>query len=228
MKLYQIHMSPFASRVRIQIYAKGIESHFELVEPPGGLRSEEYRAIHPLGRVPALEVDGTVIAESSVICEFIEERFPEPRLLPVDSLARARVRFLMRFVDLYIFAVMEATRGPDEPSARVMQDPGRRFAPASLRRAFERVAEGFDQLESFLGPGPYALAGELTLADCALAPLFFLATRLMPMAGLGSPMEGRPKLASWWSQVQTHPAVARVFEEGGKEIAALFANTAQS
>jgi glutathione S-transferase len=227
-KLYQVHVSPFASRVRIQIYAKGIESQFEFLEPPGGLRSEEYRAINPLGRIPALEVDGTLIAESSVICEFIEERFPEPPLLPADPIGRAQVRFLMRFVDLYIFAVMEATRGPEESSARSIQDPLRRFAPASLRRAFERVAERFDQLEGLLGPGPYAIATDLTLADCALAPLFFLATRLMPMAGLGSPMEGRPKLASWWSQVQTHPAVARVFEESGKEIAALFANPVQS
>jgi glutathione S-transferase len=224
-KLYQTHMSPFATRVRIQIYAKGLESHFELVEPPNGVRSDEYRAINPLARIPALEADGVIILESSVICEFIEERFPEPRLLPLDPIARARVRFLMRFVDLYVFAVMEASRSPEESSARAMQDPRRRFAPASLRRAFERVVERFDQLEGFLGNGPYALASELTLADCALAPLFLLATKLMPMAGLGSPMEGRPRLASWWAQVQVHPAVARAFEEGNKQISALIANT---
>jgi hypothetical protein len=39
------------------------------------------------------------------------------------------------------------------------------------------------------------------------------------MAGLGSPMEGRAKLAGWWSHVQTHPAVARVFEENTKQVA---------
>jgi glutathione S-transferase len=227
LKLYQIHMSPFASRVRIQIYAKGIESEFELVEPPGGLRSEDYRKINPLGRIPALDVGGVLIPESTVICEYIEERFPQPPLLPADPLARARVRFLIRFVDLYVFAVMEATRATDEGGARAAEDPRRRFAPASLRRAFERVVERLDQLEEFLGPGPYAHENALTLADCALAPLFFMATRLMPMAGMGSPLEGRPRLAGWWTQVQAHPAVARVFEENVKQISALFATLGQ-
>jgi glutathione S-transferase len=100
-------------------------------------------------------------------------------------------------------------------------DVRRRYAPATVRRAFERVSERFDQLEGFLGADPYATSSELTLADCALAPLFFGATRLMPMAGLGSPMEGRPKLAAWWTHVQTHPAVARVFEENSKQIASM-------
>jgi glutathione S-transferase len=226
-KIYQVPISPFAARVRIQIYAKGIESQFEFAEPPGGVRSEEYRKINPLGRVPALEVEGAVIPESSVICEYIEERFPEPPLLPADRAARARVRFLMRFVDLYIFAVMETTRGEESPTLAA-QDLRRRFAPAPLRRAFEHVVERFDQLEGFLGSGPYALGSDLTLADCALAPLFFMATRLMPMAGLGSPLEGRPRLAAWWTHVQTHPAVARVFEESTKQISALLAGLGQT
>jgi hypothetical protein len=43
------------------------------------------------------------------------------------------------------------------------------------------------------------------------------------MAGMGSPLEGRPKLAVWWTHVQAHPAVARVFEENVKQLSALFA-----
>ena len=62
-----------------------------LVPPPGGVRSDAYRAINPLGLVPALVIeDGTVLPESDLIVEYLDERFPEPRLLPDDADRRAR------------------------------------------------------------------------------------------------------------------------------------------
>ena len=84
MKLYQADLSPFASRVRIQLYAKQLDVPF--ADPPGGLSSDEYKKINPTGRVPALEVDGTVIPESTVIFEYLEDRFPEPSLQPAEAL----------------------------------------------------------------------------------------------------------------------------------------------
>jgi glutathione S-transferase len=84
MKLYNANLSPFAARCRIQIYAKDLP--VTLAEPPGGAGTDAYRAINPTGKVPCLEVDGVVIPESEVICEFLEDRFPQPSLRPADDL----------------------------------------------------------------------------------------------------------------------------------------------
>ena len=56
MKLYNSNLSPFASRCRIQIYAKGLD--VAMADPPGGAGSAAYKAINPTGKVPALEVNG--------------------------------------------------------------------------------------------------------------------------------------------------------------------------
>src|SRR6185436_3690343 len=83
------------------IYEKNAK--VDIVPIPGGdLRSPEYLKIYPLGKTPALEVDGEIIGESEVINEFLEEVFPEPPLLPRDAKGRARVRGLSRFHDLYL------------------------------------------------------------------------------------------------------------------------------
>ena len=85
MKLYNVPLSPFAARCRIQIYAKKLP--IELVDPPGGLGSESYRRLNPTGKVPALQLDdGFVLPESAVIGEYLEDRFPEPALRPIRSM----------------------------------------------------------------------------------------------------------------------------------------------
>lgn len=93
MKLYSVPLSPFAARVRLAIYRKGLD--IEIVPPPAeGLKSAAYLAINPLGQIPALALDlGTVLGESAVILEYLEDAFPTPSLRPdsIEDLARARL-----------------------------------------------------------------------------------------------------------------------------------------
>ena len=87
MKLYSIDLSNFASKTRIALYEKGV--NFEKVNPPGGLGSADYKKVNPLGKVPALVLDnGQLIAESEIINEYLEDKYPEKPLLP--RIARAR------------------------------------------------------------------------------------------------------------------------------------------
>jgi glutathione S-transferase len=107
MKLYGIDLSNFASKCRIVIYEKGL--NVEKVTPPGGLGSPQYKEINPLGKIPALQLDnGQVIAESEVINEYFEDKFPEKPLLPKEAESRARVRSFSRFHDLYLDPPMRA------------------------------------------------------------------------------------------------------------------------
>ncbi len=104
MKLYSAVLSPFASRVRLAIYAKGLD--IEITTPPGGAtRSPEYLAINPIGRVPALALDdGSVIPESDTIVEYLDDAFPTPPLRPASAEDKAKARLLARIGDLYLMS----------------------------------------------------------------------------------------------------------------------------
>ncbi len=211
MKLFNANLSPWASRCRIQIYAKRLD--VEIVDPPGGLGSPEYKKQNPTGKVPALEADGRVIPESAVICEYLEERFPTPALLPKDLIARARVRLLVRYQDTYGAPPMSQLFGQLNPATRDAK---------LVERELGNAAKAFDYIESEIDPGPYAVGGALSLADCGLAPGFFFISRLLPMLGQPNPLEKHPKLSAWWTAIQKDAAVARVLDEMGKAMTARF------
>jgi len=109
MKLFQTYDSPFPTRVRLLLMAKGL--NVEIIQPPGfhydGLTKEEYLKINPIGRVPALVLDdGRALPESEVICEYLEDAYPEPSLRPADPFERARMRLLSRICDFYLVMAM--------------------------------------------------------------------------------------------------------------------------
>lgn len=93
MKLYGYFRSSAAYRARIALNLKGLKYQYA---PVNLLKdeawSEEYRRINPQGIVPALEDDGVIVPQSMAICEYLEERFPIPAILPRDPAGRARVR----------------------------------------------------------------------------------------------------------------------------------------
>src|SRR5271155_1445651 len=99
MKLYQTYTSPFPTRVRLGLYAKGTQA--EVIDPPGFHSSAEskgeYMAVNPIGRVPTLVLDdGRALPESEVICEYLEDAYPAPPTLPEDPWSRAQVRLISR------------------------------------------------------------------------------------------------------------------------------------
>lgn len=208
MKLFNANLSPYASRVRIAIYAKNLS--VELAAPPGGMGSPEYKKLNPTGKVPALDTGDFVIPESEVINEYLEDRFPTPSLRPADPLARARMRLLSRFSDLYLAPSLSALFGQMNPKTRDAKLVAEKLA---------ELAQRLDQLEELVVAGPYAAGPELTLADCALGPVFFFLTRLMPALGAPSPLDGRPKLAKVGATVAQHPAVSKVLAEMGAAMA---------
>ncbi|TYR32482.1 maleylacetoacetate isomerase [Mesorhizobium microcysteis] len=98
--LHNYFRSSTAYRVRIALNLKGVG--YEYVAHHlrhGGNRAPDYLAINPQGLVPAMVwSDGTVIAQSLAIMEFLNETVPEPPLLPADAMGRARVRMLSQMI----------------------------------------------------------------------------------------------------------------------------------
>lgn len=206
MQLYDLDHSPFAARVRMAIYAKRLD--VALVPPPGGTRSAAYRAISPTGLVPALALgDGTVIVESEVIVEYLEDRFPAPPLRPAAPEERARARLLARVADEYLAAPLKQLFELAKPAA-----PGERAGPCR-----DAVARALGLIARHLGGGSHALGNALTTADCALVPLLFFAVRAARMHEAlfpgADPFAPHPRLAAYWESIARDPIAARVLAE---------------
>lgn len=211
MKLYSMNLSNFATKSRIAIYDKGL--HIEITGIPGNnLKAPEYLKLNPLGKIPVLDADGIIIAESEVINEYLEDKFPSPPLLPKTAEGRAQVRGFTRFHDLYLEPPLRALVGQLNPKSRDDKVVNERLTEFNQR---------LDQLETMLSPNGFAAGAEFTLADCALAPTMFFATNMLPGFGAKPALEGRPKLEAWWAHVQTRPSVKKALAEMGEALAAM-------
>src|SRR5713101_3048519 len=194
MKLYNMNLSNFATKSRLVIYEKGI--NIEMAPIPGGdLKSAEYAKVNMLGKTPALDADGLIVPESEVINEYLEDKFPTPALLPKSPEGRAKVRIITRFHDLYLEPPLRALFGQMNPKTR------------DDKVVAEKVTEfknRLDQIEKSVADGGYACGSDFTLAACGAQPL-----------------EGRPRLAAWWTHVQTRPSVKKGLGEMGEALAAM-------
>jgi glutathione S-transferase len=210
MKLYQTNLSNFATKTRILIYEKGLKVDF--VEPPGGLHSAEFQKINPLDKIPCLDADGLIVPESEIINEYLEEKFPEKPLMPKSPEARAKVRLFGRFHDLYLEPPLRALFGQMNPKTR---------DDKVVNEKLTEVNKRLDELEKMLGESGFAAGADFTLADCSVAPTIFFCNALLPTFGAKPALEGRPKIAAWWTHVQTKPSVKKGLAEMQEALAAL-------
>ena len=184
--LYSAARCPYAARARIVLAEKGLD--YELVEIDLSDRPDWLYEKNPKGRVPVIEEDdGTPLPESAVIMEFVEERYPEPPLLPADPADRAAVRLLI-FRDDDLTSPYYALRREEE----------------GARERFDEVLARFDAL---LGEQPYLSGAEYGLADIALVP-WFLRARDM----LGVELDGFAAITDWLERLEQRPAVAAEME----------------
>lgn len=205
MVLYSLPSSFYAARCRAALYAKAVDARIE--RPSGGLGSAAIRRLNPLGKIPVWVEGDARLFESQVICEYLEERFPTPALLPEDPWERARVRLACRFVDLYLAPLFT----PIWRRVRAGTPP--LGLTASERTAYE---ERFDQLVGFVAP--LSTGPTTNLADCAAAPVVFLTRRLLDALGETDPLVGRPELGRWWEAACAKGPIGRVLAEMERDL----------
>jgi len=211
MKLYGSIASPYVARVAMFADLKGITLNLE--PAPGGMGSDEFKTINPTGKIPALVVDGPngrqCIAESTVICEYLEAVYPEPALIPSDPIAQAQTRMIARMTDLYIAPHNTPLNrmGPNRDEALIAQQ-------AAL------FAKGFHYIESFMGPGPFAVANSPTLGDCALAPFIIMLKQniFASFPEVADPTTGDRRLAEWWQALQAHAVCRKSLDHYAAEL----------
>lgn len=196
MIFYATALSSYSAKCRVVLCVKGIE--FEEQLPPGGYRSDEYKAIVPMGTLPAIREGDWVLSESEAINEYLQEVYPEPAMLPRDARLRARVRFLCRFHDLVL-----------EPRVRALfahVDPARRDAEQVTFLRGE-IVHRIAQLAAWSAPQPWLLTPEISLADCG--PLVNLPLACQVLQACGQPIDLPPALQLWLQTAQRDPAVER-------------------
>jgi glutathione S-transferase len=211
MKLYSANLSPYASRVRLAIYAKGLD--IEIAAPVGGgMKSAEYLALNPIGKVPALVTDdGTVIPESETILEYLEDAFPTPSLRPASAEDKAKARLLSRIGDIYLMSQGAGLFGQMNPATRDQ---------AVVDAAFAKLDESLGYLNVFMGPGPYAVGDRLTTADCSLAPLMFFMGLFGQVFGKSDLLSKHAKVAAYALHLRGDPHVKTVYAEMQEAMAA--------
>ena len=216
MKLHQTFLSPFPTRVRLVLYAKGLDIPF--VEPSGihdRSGKGDYLKLNPLGRVPTLELDdGRALPESEVICEYLEDTYPTPTLRPADPWARAQVRLISRLCDFYLVMAMV-------PLFNASGMPRKTWNMAKIDAALAEVKKSLDYLEHYIGTEGYAVGKSLTQADGALAPQLLLAFEWAPkLFDRPSPEGDLPKLSAYWKAIPNDPIAGRVIRETYDAVAA--------
>ena len=175
----------------------------ELVEPPGGLGSDEYKRIAPIGKIPVLDVDGELIAESEVIQEYLEDRFPQPSLRGATPEQAAAIRVFSRITDLYFLPPLQALRTHTRSGAHGPVDAA----------VTDALNDALSLFESFLQAGNYAVGNTLSFADCAMAPLVGYLVRFAKAADIPPPISNFQKLAAWQTSIGQDATVARALAE---------------
>lgn len=200
MKFYQFPVSHYSSKVHIVLLEKGLA--FEApVLTWADLKSPEFLAMNPLGKVPFLQDGDFGIGESEVIVEYLEERYPDPAMLPATVEARARSRWLSRFHDLYL--------GPQLSTLYFALSDGRAGQP-SFAVEVDRLHELIAMLESQIAPSPYFLGHQFTLADASFAVSYLYIGMLSAAHGKPVARDAMPRLAAWFDAVRVRPSVSAV------------------
>ncbi len=203
MKIYGPSFSPFVSRVRTMLHHKGLAYEQEL--PPGGsTRSQEYLRINPIGKVPTLMDGGVTLPESEVICEYLEEKYPQNPLLPADLGARGKARLINRVGDIYIVVPMFTLFPQLNPKTRNEE---------LSATAIDGTRNGLALLEGFMEGEAYAVGDGLTLADCGIPPILFFVHYILSFFGDSEPLTNYPKLDAYWTNMSRHQTVGPILDD---------------
>jgi glutathione S-transferase/maleylpyruvate isomerase len=193
--IYNIPHSLYGAKLRVALRFKGLD--WEDVPPPGGYGSAEYKAMVPGGNLPALRDGDLLLADGEAIVEYLEERYPEPPLLPGNADERAKIRERSRFHDTRL-----------EPALRGLFPymPGRVEPPAGfIAKQSAEISTRLAQLGQLLGSTP--LAGQtLTLGDCGFPMTFIWIDALTPRMGLQIAWPER--VLAYQQQVEAQPSMS--------------------
>jgi glutathione S-transferase len=228
LELHHAWASSASRRVRLFLAEKGISYESRLIRI-GAFEhhTSEYLKLNPSGVIPALVHDGRPIAESGVICEYIDDLFPEPPLRPADAYERAQMRLWVKFADDFCLPNLIvhnwsqhlqpiAQQWSDEELAqRLSRIPTKQrrefwhriarrpFTAEEKREALDNLDKALDRMEKALPNALWLTGSTYSLADIAMVPFVRRIEELKPDAVSAA---CRPLVAAWWDRIRARPA----------------------
>ena len=202
LRLCGFHISNYHNKVRLALLEKGIGHVDDSSCRPS--QEDAFLARSPMGKVPFLELDGERLRESQVICEYLEDAYPQTPLYPKDPIARAKVRELIAFLELHVELV--ARRLYPLLFGRTITDETKQAVEKALPR-------GIRALRALAKFDPYIAGKELTLADCAAfvhLPVVSIATK---MAYGRDFLDEMPQVKPYIRMLGERPAFKRVNDD---------------
>jgi glutathione S-transferase len=236
LKLFTAHNSICTQKVFLTLIEKGLPWTSEYVDL---FNNEQYRPeylkLNPKGVVPTLIHDGNAIIESTLICEYLEQAFPEPSLVPASAYVRSQMRRWSKHIDEGVFEATREisfsamfrdkmkgmTQEQRDGRYRNIGDPGRRARMISTYEqgcdspfveqgifAFEKL---FQEMEEALAPGQDWLVGtSFSLGDINVMPF---AARLEYLNLLDVWIANRPGVRAWWERARSRPSFSGAIGE---------------
>lgn len=228
--LYHAWVSSASRRVRFALEEKEIGYQSILVDLLAfEQHTPEYLALNPNGWVPTLVHEGVPVVESSVICEYIDEIFPGPPLVPRAPHERARKRVWAKWTDEVVIRAFQVANWNRmmAPVARTWTDdeveqrlaaipvPDRRedwrrmarhlFSKSDIEHAISNIRRTLDRMESDLASGPWLAGANFSLADIHLSPYI---VRIGEHADHGIHLQDFPRCSDWWQRLSGRAAFA--------------------
>ena len=204
MKLYSAPVSPFAARVRLSIYRKGL--NIEIVPPPeGGLKSDAFLSLNPMGQVPTLVLDsGVAIPESATILEYLEDIFPTPTLRPTNAEDLARARLFLRLPEFHVQSSLRTLLGMRNSASRNEE---------VIKTAMETLNKGLSYIDHYLSGDAWAVGDQPSIGDCALVPVLNAVSLVESVYSQPHLIGQHTKLGAYWQAAQSDEINAKVIAE---------------
>jgi glutathione S-transferase len=204
--VYGANISPFVRKVRVFLAEKGISYKLEPVNPFAA--GPEYRRISPLGRIPAFQDGNVTLADSSVICAYVEKTNPQPVLIPAAPADYAQTLWFEEYGDGGLAPIV----GPEIFRQRVVmplffKQPG--DEAVAQKAIAEKLPPLFDYLESALGDRTTLVGSNFTLGDIGVATQFVN----LRHAGVTVDAQRWPKLTRYIAAIHGRPSFQAVIEE---------------
>ncbi len=204
MILYGSTLSPFVRKVTAFAAEKDVALDFKAVglgDPDPG-----FRAASPFGKMPALNDDGFMLADSSAICHYLEAKHPDPSLIPAKAKARGRTIWYEEFADTILFPGIAPMFFNRVVAPRFL---GREGDPVAADKAeLETLPPLLDYLESVIPESGYLVGDTLTLADLAVASPF----ANLAHCGVTIDVARYPRVARYTTDILARPSFAASVE----------------
>jgi len=237
--LYHAPHSTCSQKVRMVLHEKDVK--FDEVRIDLGKKEQlkpDYLKLNPNGVVPTLVDDGTPIIESSVICEYLNEKYPQNPLLPSDIIERARTRAWMHYIEevavgairvpsfnrafLYRFSGLDQKQfeaqeiNPRPVRRELFQRMGspKGFSKADVDKSLGELSETCRRMDEAIGnKGPWLMGEQFTLADILVMP------SIDRMADLGLAriwQDKYPRVGEWYAGLQARPTFKATYFPGSR------------